>query len=403
MKILITFLASLVLVACGGSGGCAGTTILGVVASGSCTSTGNSAPTVATGYFIDSAVQGLKYVSGGQSGVTGLDGGFKYEVGQSITFSIGGVNLGTVAKAGAYITPVDLVSGGSITNQQVINITSFLMSLDTNRDPMDGIQISPALQTAAGAWSQTNLSFEKSYNEFSTQVSNLTGLTLPTQAAAAAHLTSTLRCVQSGIFTGTFSGGESGNFGYYSDAVTGMISGAYTGTVSGIGSGAEPVSLDQQSSFVTGSAGYGAQFTGSISSTGNGKFNSLTGSWVGINKSGIFSGNRFAGDVAAKYRISGYIRTASPDHLFYALDIYSNQSITGKLYSVTFNNVNGYLIAGTLTNNQISATASSGEKMTATMNLTTGALSQVVWKKNDVTITPLDSANSGCLLNGYQL
>lgn len=401
MKILITLLASLVLVACGGSGGCAGTTILGVVASGSCTSTGNSAPTVATGYFIDSAVQGLKYVSGGQSGVTGLDGSFRYEVGQSITFSIGGINLGTVPTAAAYITPIDLVSGGSITNQQVINITSFLMSLDTNRDPMDGIQISPTLQSSAGAWSSTNLSFEKSYNEFSTQVSNLTGLTLPTQAAAAAHLTSTLRCVQSGIFKGNFAGSENGRFGYYSDATTGMVSGAYHGTASGTGNGAEPISLDQQSSFVTGATSSGARFTGSVSSTGNNKFNSITGSWTGLsNRSGNFSGTRLGGDIAAKYRISGYFQTATPDYLVYALDIGANQIITGHLYSVIYDNT--YPISGNLTASQINATATSGESISATIERTTGAVSQVSWTKSGSTIAVV-SASSGCLLNGFQI
>jgi hypothetical protein len=72
------------------------------------TPTPPTTPTSATGKFVDAPVEGLKYVSGGQSGFTGANGEFTYEIGQSVTFSVGGVVVGQ-APGASVITPIELV------------------------------------------------------------------------------------------------------------------------------------------------------------------------------------------------------------------------------------------------------------------------------------------------------
>ena len=71
---------------------------------------GGSSLVVKTGYFVDSAVAGVDFVSGGQSGTTDAAGTFTYEEGKQLSLSVGGVSLGTTMPD-ENVTPVDLVSG----------------------------------------------------------------------------------------------------------------------------------------------------------------------------------------------------------------------------------------------------------------------------------------------------
>ena len=115
LKRLVMVGSVLLLFACGGGGG------------GDGDQTG-------VGIFKDANVSGLSYRSGSQAGVTGPGGEFVYEVGQMVTFSLGGVTLGSsIGKA--VVTPVDLVSGGSTSNARVQNMVRFLTMLDTDRIP----------------------------------------------------------------------------------------------------------------------------------------------------------------------------------------------------------------------------------------------------------------------------
>ena len=95
---------------------------------------------VKTGYFVDSAVAGVDFVSGGQTGTTDSAGTFTYEEGKTLSLSVGGVNLGTT-NPDENITPVDLVSGGTSESDAVVNLTRFLQTLDDDGDPTNGISI----------------------------------------------------------------------------------------------------------------------------------------------------------------------------------------------------------------------------------------------------------------------
>ena len=121
----------------GGGGGSAGS-----VAS-------QPAAALLAGQFLDSATQGLAYETDSQSGVeTDANGQFLYRSGETIQFRLGGLLLGTTT-AKPVITPMDLVSGGHVNHQEVVNLTRFLQTLDDDGNPENGITISAQTQQLA--------------------------------------------------------------------------------------------------------------------------------------------------------------------------------------------------------------------------------------------------------------
>jgi formylglycine-generating enzyme required for sulfatase activity len=157
-----------------------------------------TAPVVKVGSFIDSAVGGLRYESGGQSGETDASGNFNYEDGNTVTFTVGGITVGT-ATGQSMITPVTLVSGAKDgTNTTVTNITRFLMTIDDDHNPNNGITITAAVQKAAAGKS---VNFAVSTDTFtgntSTIINTLTTATtagvttLVTASTAQTHLANT--------------------------------------------------------------------------------------------------------------------------------------------------------------------------------------------------------------------
>ncbi len=89
--------------------------------------------TTGTGYYLDSAVAGVNYTCGSQTGTTGANGAFTFEKGKDCTFSAAGI-------------PLKTVSAGALTNQAKIvenNVTvaRFLQSIDTDGNASNGIQI----------------------------------------------------------------------------------------------------------------------------------------------------------------------------------------------------------------------------------------------------------------------
>ena len=91
MRLVLAVLISIFLTACGGSGS---TTVKPIL----------------TGYFTDSAVQGLNYATETQSCVTNALGAFTYAEGENISFTIGTFVLGDTVDAKAAMTPLDLTA-----------------------------------------------------------------------------------------------------------------------------------------------------------------------------------------------------------------------------------------------------------------------------------------------------
>lgn len=134
---------SLVISACGGGGG---------------DSTANVAPaaltppveipTTQTGVFIDSAVEGLNYKTATQEGTTNANGEFIYQLGEMVTFSIGGISFPPV-EVKSQLTPLDIFDTEDLSHDGVVNMLRLLQTLDEDGIPENGIKIIELAHTLA--------------------------------------------------------------------------------------------------------------------------------------------------------------------------------------------------------------------------------------------------------------
>ena len=107
--------------------------------------------TILTGFFVDAPVKGLKYETASQSGYTNGVGLFKYKNGETITFKIGNLELGS-AKGSDLITPIELdknvefKSFDTFSITKATNIARILQSLDENKSNTKQISIPISLE-----------------------------------------------------------------------------------------------------------------------------------------------------------------------------------------------------------------------------------------------------------------
>jgi uncharacterized protein len=102
------------------------------------------------GVFYDSPVQGLDYQTQTLTGLTNEKGEFKYREGETVTFSVGGLVLGSAAGRDK-VSPADIIieAGGDIKKlkiDRVTNIARFLQSLDKGGNIEERIVISEAVR-----------------------------------------------------------------------------------------------------------------------------------------------------------------------------------------------------------------------------------------------------------------
>ncbi|WP_231362980.1 MULTISPECIES: hypothetical protein [unclassified Thioalkalivibrio] len=156
-------LIALVLSGCGGGssgGGSSGDGSAGGDTDGGTAVSSNPQP---TGVFVDAPVAGLNYTQGDITGVTDEFGAFVYDPdGGPITFSVGPIQIGQAAPDGR-ITPEDLSVDAVPVNP--VNVARFLQSLDEDRDPNNGIDVSAAAEFLGSA-SFLALDFTLSPNDF---------------------------------------------------------------------------------------------------------------------------------------------------------------------------------------------------------------------------------------------
>jgi hypothetical protein len=136
---------------------------------------------VGDGYLIDAPVAGVGYESGSLAGITGSNGEFQYELGNSIRFFIGDIALGRAVRGKELITPLDLVEDGATDTPAVINIARLLQSLDS--EPGDGVITIPAAVRAAAVRSNADLFSAIDFLDFSDA---------PAFVNAASHLVAVL-------------------------------------------------------------------------------------------------------------------------------------------------------------------------------------------------------------------
>ena len=96
--------------------------------------TNSSAPMVGTGYYVDSAIKGVDYSCGTQSGTTDIEGKFSFEKNQNCTFKVGNVLLREVNAS-------TLKDGITILEDNP-NTARFLQTLDKDGNASNGIEVS---------------------------------------------------------------------------------------------------------------------------------------------------------------------------------------------------------------------------------------------------------------------
>ncbi len=113
---------------------------------------GSDEPALKTGTFSASPVSGLSY-QGARTAPTTTDaaGRFSYKEGETLTFSVGSLSLGS-APGAEMLTPLSITSGAAAANDvRVNNKLILLQTLDQDGDLNNGIQISDAARTAVSA------------------------------------------------------------------------------------------------------------------------------------------------------------------------------------------------------------------------------------------------------------
>lgn len=144
--------------------------------------TKDSSPTTKTlqGVFLDAAVEGLRYQTDSQAGLTDGNGVFRYQSNERVSFYVGDILIGS-AKGADILTPINLVEGANNEfDSQVTNILRFLQSLDDDGDLSNGISISAATVTSLKGqtlnFSTSESDFEQAYNVISGSVLGGKGL-----------------------------------------------------------------------------------------------------------------------------------------------------------------------------------------------------------------------------------
>lgn len=192
---LTSLLIALTLSACSGGGGGGG----GSSAGGS----NNGGGQAASGNFVDSPVNGLEYsVNGGARQLTRADGGFDYTAGDSVTFFVGNIEMGTISPdpAQTFATPTTLAAGNEAA---ATNIARLLQTLDADGDLDNGIQITDVvrakaknIQLSASELASANLD-ESDVGAFASENG---GRPLVSAAAAREHLAKTEADIEDGQF-----------------------------------------------------------------------------------------------------------------------------------------------------------------------------------------------------------
>jgi len=159
------------------------------------------------GVFKDSAVQGLKYKTATNDGMTDEDGTFYYCTGETVTFFVGDIQLGVPAPAKALMTPKDLVpqDAGNPEKNKLL-IARFLQTLDADNKLENGIQINQEIHDNAvkkdsfdpesiifiadnnNSFSKCEQSIRGAIKQFNATASVPSAITLVDEASAQSHL-----------------------------------------------------------------------------------------------------------------------------------------------------------------------------------------------------------------------
>jgi hypothetical protein len=119
--------------------------ILALSACDSSTSTADSG----TAYYVDSAVEGISYQCGSQSGTTDASGMFKFSVDSDCTFKLGNILLKTISSD-------QLIDNATIVENN-LTVATFLQTVDVDGNASNGIEITPSIAEALATDSTTSI------------------------------------------------------------------------------------------------------------------------------------------------------------------------------------------------------------------------------------------------------
>ena len=346
-----------------------------------------------TGVFKDSNVIGIDYrTSSGITGTTNERGEFRYRSNDTVTFTVGGVEIGS-APGAAVVLPVDMVEAGISIEPGVTGRVRFMLLLDEDGNPDNGITISDDVRALAMGWDQPEFASDNLATDIADIISDVAsvhpGATLPSVNDAIDHLEGTIRCVRAGAYRGTYQGSDRGTFGFLVDALTGGVSGVAFSDIDGgeyILSAFNNIQYSQESAFVSSTAS-DAFFSGRFPDA-----NSVAGGWSDNGAGGSFNGRRIGGLSNADFRFTGAF-TGDDDGLF-SFDVSANGTVQGVGYSIIEDEL--VTLSGSVTGTSLSATYSEGN-ISGTLNRETGALSGT-WNNTVFGISGTFSG-SGCRLN----
>ena len=328
-------------------------------------------PAVQTGRFKDLNVAGLSNASGQQSGVTGPDGRYSCETGNTVTFSVGTVTLGQAACA-TLATPNQLAGNGADAEALTAGLARFLQVLDVDGNPDNGIVISEAVQQMAAGWQQVDFLADDLDAEFALIRSDAASVdgtlhTLPSAGDALTHLAQTLACAYAGAYAGSFSGANSG--------AAGMLIGYTAPGFDFQPFGFEWQGIDAVNDFAVFGGGTGSITLTDLPAIDHTDANvagpiqadfmspdEIFGTWAG----GDVALTRIGADNGGEYRCVGSARGEGAE-AYFSLNLTGNQ-----LEGEAFNVVDGTLfqVSGTLSGDTISIDATSaGETLTGTASL----------------------------------
>ncbi|MFT5577207.1 MAG: hypothetical protein ACI89D_002743, partial [Bermanella sp.] len=204
MKLLISRLSVSILVltmaACGGSGNGSDPSNGGNTGSNS---GGGGAPST-QGQFVDSPVKGLRYNrnDGAEKIPTLANGRFTFLPGERLEFTVGNIRLGDfIANNSTTIVTPENFSGSN--NNIAVNITRFLLTLDKDGKPDNGLEISLDVHDAAMQFNGLVdfANFDGSaLEDFAKTANGGAARTVPDIATASQHLNESKRDIADGQF-----------------------------------------------------------------------------------------------------------------------------------------------------------------------------------------------------------
>lgn len=376
-----------------------------------------------SGVFRDAPVSGLWYQSLTGNGYTNSKGEFPYKPGEVYTFFVGQLKLGsyTPGTDNAIVTPASLVPAGTPSREAIIvNMSRFLMTLDEDKDPSDGIQIKASLDAAAVRWPAINFSTGLDADTASSKPQLiLTGNGDPTypsirklladtrsyatDAEARTHLQDSMGCAYAGGYFATrtvagvqervafaLSGDGAIQALQYIPAPTPAVARAYT-AAAGSFSYANLLSADGAEKELD-SGGVKLVYKHLLSEADR----------VYVKAGSDFTTlSRIGGKPSAQYRLSGILtvpRAAGDNHYLYVMDV-NGTLVSGRIVDIhtgTAAELTGTLNVGSLS----AASALSGRSLMLSGSFASGSLTAATFKETDGGVdASVAFTQTGCKLN----